>query len=193
MRKPGRRRLAPDDWADAALAAIAGGGVDAVAVEPLAAELGATKGSFYWHFANRDALVEAALARWERVRTDAVIAYLAADSDPGRRLRVLVEGGFERAPTDRVEIALLASPSHPAALRAIRRVARRRIDYLAEQLEALGWDAHEARDRAALIAYVYVGRMQLGHIVPKLTDAAARRRQVDLVLDALVHGARVDA
>ena len=51
----GKRRLAREDWVDAALAAIAEGGVAAVAVEPIAARLGTTKGSFYWHFHDRDA------------------------------------------------------------------------------------------------------------------------------------------
>jgi AcrR family transcriptional regulator len=186
MRKASSRRLTPHDWAAEALAAIARGGIDAVAVERIAAELGATKGSFYWHFENRDALVEAALALWEKLRTDAVIEYLAADPDPARRLRMLLEGGFERAPGDRVEIALLSNPSHPIALRTIRRVVKRRIDYVRDQFEALGWEPDEARDRAALIAYLYVGRMQLGHIAPKVTDTAARKRQVDLVFEALV-------
>ena len=36
MRKAGKRPLTPDDWARAALAAIARGGVDAVAVETVA-------------------------------------------------------------------------------------------------------------------------------------------------------------
>jgi AcrR family transcriptional regulator len=50
-------------------------------VVPLAKQLGATKGSFYWHFANREALVEAALAEWEQSHTAAVIAEIEASSD----------------------------------------------------------------------------------------------------------------
>ena len=50
----------------AAFRALARGGVDSIAVEPIAAELGATKGSFYWHFKNRDSLV-AALDEWSGV------------------------------------------------------------------------------------------------------------------------------
>jgi len=47
--RAGSRPLSPDDWARTALAAIARGGIGAVAVETVAAALGATKGSFYWH------------------------------------------------------------------------------------------------------------------------------------------------
>ena len=53
-------RLSADDWAQAALDLIAEQGVSAVAVEPLARRLGVTKGSFYWHFPSRDALLQAA-------------------------------------------------------------------------------------------------------------------------------------
>src|SRR5690349_9457645 len=85
-----RQRLTAQDWADAALTAIGEGGLAAVAVEPLAARLGATKGSFYWHFANRDALIEAALERWEEVGTEAVITEAEAEPDPTGRLRRLL-------------------------------------------------------------------------------------------------------
>src|SRR5688500_18331891 len=83
-------RLTVDDWTAAALEAMAGGGLAAVAVEPLATRLGATKGSFYWHFANRDALIEAAVLRWEREHTEAVIGLINAQPDPLARLRLLV-------------------------------------------------------------------------------------------------------
>ena len=75
----------------AALFAIADGGAAAVAVEPLAARLGATKGSFYWHFPNREQLIVEALELWEREGTDDVIAELAPVSDPVERLRRLLE------------------------------------------------------------------------------------------------------
>jgi AcrR family transcriptional regulator len=83
-----RTRLSRRAWVQAALDAIAEGGLAAVAVVPLAKQLGATKGSFYWHFANRGALVEAALADWEQSHTAAVIAEIEASSDdPLQQLR----------------------------------------------------------------------------------------------------------
>jgi AcrR family transcriptional regulator len=187
--KPSQRSLTPGDWANAALRAIARGGVDAVAVETVAAELGATKGSFYWHFKNRDALVEAALEKWEQRWTEAVIEKLEREPDPLRRLKTILAAGFELGPSARAEIALLAHPEHPAALRAVRRVAQRRIGYIAEQLEKLGLDAEDALDRAVLLYYVYIGHMQMTHVGPKLiSDAARRRLLVQLVFDALVAG-----
>jgi AcrR family transcriptional regulator len=183
-----RRRLTPEDWAQAALDAIARGGIEAVAVETIASDLGATKGSFYWHFKNRDALIEAALDLWEQLRTGAVIELLEGEPDPERRLRMILEGGFQLGPSERAEIALLANPSHPAAVRAVRRVAERRITYISDQLEAMGREPGDARDRAVLLAYLYVGHMQLAHIAPNVIRADARQRQVELVYNALVVG-----
>lgn len=48
-------------------------GVDGVKVAPLAARMGVTTGSFYWHFKNRRELLEALLEYWERTMTDAAI------------------------------------------------------------------------------------------------------------------------
>ena len=59
-------------------------GLAAVAVEPLAARLGATKGSFYWHFRNRDAMLEAALQRWERPRPKTSSPGVETEPDPRR-------------------------------------------------------------------------------------------------------------
>ena len=53
LRKGAKPRLGREAWEDAALAALGRGGLASVAVEPLAVALGTTKGSFYWHFADR--------------------------------------------------------------------------------------------------------------------------------------------
>src|SRR5690242_2765162 len=84
-------RLSAQDWARAALKAIADGGLAAVAVEPLARTLGVTKGSFYAHYRNRDELITAALTEWGRSHGDEGLAAFAAIDDPARRLRELLE------------------------------------------------------------------------------------------------------
>ena len=47
---------------DATLNVILENGIDAVRIDDIVAEVGVTKGSLYWHFEDREALVKAALA-----------------------------------------------------------------------------------------------------------------------------------
>ncbi|MFJ5776369.1 TetR/AcrR family transcriptional regulator [Streptomyces sp. NPDC093094] len=166
-KRPTRRRLTADDWADAALAALAERGLAAVAVEPLAARLGTTKGSFYWHFANRDALVAAALARWEELSTERIIqAMEAAEPDPAARLGTLLRGATATAAADPLEVRLLAAADHPEVAAALARVTERRVGYLAHLFELLGFPPPEARRRGLLAYTSYVGHAQLARAVP---------------------------
>ncbi len=185
-------RLTAHDWARAALAAVGEQGLPGVAVEPLAARLGATKGSFYWHFANRDALVEAALELWEQTHTDAIIEAVDGAGSPAAVLRALFDrvmyGGGGA-----IEVTLLAAADHPLVGPAMRRVVSRRLDYIRDQFLALGCDRAEA-DRRALLAYTaYLGGTQLGIRVPSAlpfdpTDTAAHKAYVDSVLAMLLSG-----
>src|SRR5262249_7654712 len=126
------RRLTRDAWVRAALEAIAEGGLAAVSVVPLAERLGVTKGSFYWRFPSREALVEAALADWEESHTAGVIAEIeGASTDPLEQLRLLIKRVSALAAGDRVELALLATAEHPAVKPTLDRVARRRLGFIA--------------------------------------------------------------
>ena len=64
---PPPTRTPPDKWIEAGLQELAAGGPDAVRVEHLAQALGVTKGSFYRHFDDRDALLEGMLDTWEQM------------------------------------------------------------------------------------------------------------------------------
>ncbi|MFD9908681.1 TetR/AcrR family transcriptional regulator [Streptomyces sp. NPDC059063] len=165
---PAKARLSARDWADAALAAIADGGLAAVAVEPLAVRLGTTKGSFYWHFANRDALIEAALDRWTEISTEGVISEVEAEPDVRRRIRLLFAEAISSASADPLEISLLATASHPKVAAALRRVTERRVAYVAGLFAELGFPEPEARRRGLLAYTVYLGHAQLGHAVPSV-------------------------
>lgn len=182
-----RQRLTAADWADAALTAMGEGGIAAVAVEPLAARLGATKGSFYWHFTNRDALIEAALERWEELSTEAVITEVEAEPDPGERLRRLLLMAANRSSADPRDVSLLASAAHPRVAAALARVTARRLGYLDALFAELGFPEDEAQRRSLLAYTAFLGHTQLGHAVPQsLPDGAARDRYLDGVIETLV-------
>jgi AcrR family transcriptional regulator len=57
--------LQPDDWIRAAFARLSTEGIESVRIELLARDLGVSKGSFYWHFQDREELLAKMLDRWE--------------------------------------------------------------------------------------------------------------------------------
>ncbi|WP_433797085.1 TetR/AcrR family transcriptional regulator [Actinoplanes sp. CA-252034] len=186
-RKPTATKLTAADWTAAALEAMARGGLAAVAVEPLAARLGATKGSFYWHFANRDALIEAALLRWEADHTEAVIAMVQQQPDPEARLRTLIGAVIESTAipgADAIELAMLATAGHPLVAAVLARVTARRLAYTAQLFEGLGCPPQEAAHRALLAVSAYLGFAQLAHATPALVPATPqlRRTYVDRII-----------
>ena len=183
-----RTRLSRQSWVQAALDAIAEGGLAAVAVVPLAKRLGATKGSFYWHFADREALVEAALADWEHSHTAAVIAEIETSSDdPLQQLRLLFKRVTALAARDRIELALLATADHPTVRPVLDRVTRRRIDFVGGRFQRLGFSRAQAKRRALLAYSAYLGHAQLVHATPQLLPRAqaTKRAYLSDVLVAL--------
>jgi AcrR family transcriptional regulator len=179
------RTLSRDDWTAAALGALGERGLAAVAVEPLAAGLGATKGSFYWHFADRAELLAATLELWERVATDQVTASLDTLDDPAERLRRLLGLTFGSTDNGRVDVALMAAAADPVVAAALERVTARRVDYLEGNFRAMGLVGAQARRRALFAYTAWIGLAQLQHAVPSaVPSGAARARYLDHVLAA---------
>jgi AcrR family transcriptional regulator len=158
------RRLAPADWVDAALTAVVEGGVSAVSVEGLARTLGATKGSFYWHFANREALVDAALAAWEAGETLEVERVLAPLADAEHRLRHLLHAALDDRRGARIEAALLADAGVPQVAAALERATRTRTAYVRHLFRELGVDS--PAERATTVFALYLGLLHLRRAAP---------------------------
>lgn len=167
--KPPERsgRLSADDWAQAALDLIAEQGVAAVAVEPLARRLGVTKGSFYWHFPSRDALLQAALERWENVEQEAVFGELEKISDPHERLRALIHMVAHEIKSHVIYSAMLQALDHPIVQPVIGRVSERRLEYLTASFRQVGFGRSDAQHRARLAYTAYVGFLQLSLQLPQ--------------------------
>jgi AcrR family transcriptional regulator len=173
-----QQRLSAEDWLAAALAALLHDGPDAVAVQPLARRLGATKGSFYWHFASRDDLMRATLSRWEVVATDDVIAALEATPQPAadkaKKLFAQVTASGEHYPG---QLSLLAATDHPDVAAAVERATQRRIDYVAQLLRECGLTPAVAQRRATLAYAMYLGHAHLVRTTPAVLPSTPRARR----------------
>lgn len=169
--KQERSRLSADDWELGALDLIAEQGVNALAVEALARRLGVTKGSFYWHFRTREALLKAALERWEHDDDRALVAQVDPIPDPRERLRELFRRVAREVQPHRIYAALLKALDHPQVLPLMARVSQRRMDFLALAYRQTGMDRVTALNRARLAYAAYVGFLQLNLTLglPKLS------------------------
>ena len=180
-----RSRLSRSDWIEAALRALSVGGLGNLSVERLAGELGATKGSFYWHFKDRPALVEAALAEWEQRDTDQLIERAAALDDPRERLGWLFHVVFADEAAVGIDTALLADAEDPAVSAALERAGAKRLRFIETQFKQLGVEA--ASDRALLTYTAFVGLGQLRRATPSLTPTGRRStRYVSHVTEWLI-------
>lgn len=186
-----RQSLSADDWAEAALDVMASGGLAAVAVEPLARRLGVTKGSFYWHFANREALLLAALRRWEAQETDEIIARAERLLDPYERIVQVFKQANSSVRAGRLNLALAASSDHPGVQSFVRRVSERRLAFLRQCYEALGLDAEQARQWSTFAYATFVGNLQVRRDLPEsLPEGEAFSQYIRLMMRTLIPNPR---
>jgi AcrR family transcriptional regulator len=149
-------------WVSAGLEALRKGGVAAVRVERLAGDVGVTKGSFYHHFRDRGALLEALLDYWSREMTDAEFARLETlRGGLAQRLLALAEDVLEKG-MGRYDPAIRAWARHDRKVAAaVAQVDRRRVKALAGFFEEGGFSTAEARIRARTFYTFLLGEPQV--------------------------------
>lgn len=156
MTKRRTEYLDESSWIDAAFEVLCEQSIDGVGIESLAKRLGVTKGSFYWHFKDRSALLSAILRSWQHSATLSIIERLEhSEMTPAERLRRLVEGpqSSQRSRLGAlVELAIRGwARKDPMAAAAVAEVDEQRLRYIQSLCRALGSSDDEARVRAFLL------------------------------------------
>jgi len=150
------------DWIEQGLKTLAETGVETVRVEPLAKVLGVTKGSFYWHFKNREDFLEAILQEWVNWQTNSIIEQVEAlGGDATTKLLYL----FELAIQDdgRAENAIRAwATSNSKITTVLAQVDQRRLNYTKDLFLQVGFAPFEAMVRARMVYYALVGEFTIG-------------------------------
>ena len=163
---PESSRLTRDDWLDAAHQAVVEGGFDNVRVLVLARHLGVTRGSFYWHFADHAALIEALLARWrERELASNQRVQATTDPDPQKELELVLDAALAHAGVHlenmRFELALRGLGRRDAKVATMLiEVDQLRLRLFASKFLRLTGEQHSATDLAALFYLAIIGSNQ---------------------------------
>ena len=169
-------RTPRDTWIRVGMQALADGGPDAVRIEPLAKALGVTRGGFYWHFEDRQALLDEILDAWERAAIDEVLERVERrGGDPqtkARRAGALTLSD-ELLPVD-LAVRDWARRDPTVALR-LRRVDNRRMDYLRDQFRAIGAGEDDVEARSLLAFSLLIGN----HLITAEHGSQAREQVLD--------------
>ena len=150
----------PEEWAQAALDTIEESGLASVTVERAARRLGVSKGGFYHHFADRRALIQAALSLWEERFVIGLVERF--DAVPGARERLhalLHHAAVELEPT--VITKLMATSQDGDVAATLGRATESGLALLVRIFRELGLPAASARNRALLAYCAYLGLAQL--------------------------------
>jgi AcrR family transcriptional regulator len=157
-------RGTPDLWLDAAYDLLVEGGVEAVKVMPLAERLGLSRTSFYWHFADREALLAGLIARWEAKNTANLVARCEAPAATiSEAMLNLIDCWVDPALFDsRLEFAMRTwSLTDPTVQAAMAAADESRIAALTALFLRFGYAATEADTRARTLYLTQVGYIAL--------------------------------
>ena len=153
-------RLSRETWIDHALQKLTNEGIDSVSIVALARELSVTKGSFYWHFKDRNDLLQAMLARWEETGSDVVFKEVdRVGGDAMRRLKHMSDIIFRRYGEElKLELALRDWGRKDSEIwKTIANEDERRMDYMRGLFGEIYDDPKIAEAKAWMLFSLYVG------------------------------------
>jgi AcrR family transcriptional regulator len=170
-------------WIEAGLGALAAGGPDAVRIEPLAKSLGVTRGSFYGHFEDRGALLEAMLDTWEQAATHDVLERVEhRGGDPREKITHAGVLTFSETLLP-IELAIRDwSRRQPDVAERLRRVDNQRMEYLRSLFQAFCVDEREIEARSVLAFSLAIGH----HFMAADHDPRSRAEALELAVNQLL-------
>ncbi len=160
-------------WLDAAYEALVSGGVEAVKVAPLAEKLRMSRTSFYWHFADREALLAGLIARWQGRNTGNLIARCEAKAATITEAMLnLCDCWIDPALFDsRLEFAIRTwALNDPALARTLAEADAARIAAIGQVFKQFGYAPDEADVRAHAVYLT-----QVGYITLRTSESIGRR------------------
>jgi AcrR family transcriptional regulator len=160
------QRLGSEDWLILALETLSKQGQSKLTIDRLVADLGVTKGSFYWHFKNRADFLEKLIEQWAKEFTVKVVEQAMADkNDAAGRLFRLMEV-ITLYNVSRYDIAVRAwAAQDDKVAKIVKRVDKTRMKDVQSLFEELGFKGDELIIRSR--AFLYWGSFGSSFSVPQ--------------------------
>lgn len=173
---PPRQRGSEDIWLEAAYEVLTESGVEAVKVMSLAKRLGLTRTGFYWHFKDRDELLEAMIRRWEDKNTGNLIARAENYAESiSEAMFNLFDCWLDDTLFDaRLDLAIRNWARNDPKLQArLDQADRIRTDAVAAMFQRFGYSPAQAQVRSMTVIYTQIGYVSM-HVAENWRDRIAR-------------------
>lgn len=159
-----RNQLQRIDWLRTALDIFVAEGIDAVRITRLASDLGVTRGSFYWHFQNREDLINSLVSYWKDKNTAAITESMSQASSLADGIFRFFETCIDDALFDpRLDLALREwARRSPRIHELVENEDQARIDSLRHFYHRHDYPMPQALIRARVLYYSQIGFYALG-------------------------------
>jgi AcrR family transcriptional regulator len=148
-----RRGVSKAQWLEAAMGRLSDNSVADITVKGLAKELGIAKSGFYWHFKNREELLDALMDYWIHEITEVITGNVEVNElEPKARLMRCAEM-IHGLDLTRYEIGIRQfALKNESAFRAVTKVNNLRGDFIGQAFSELGFTGDDLEMRTMLFA-----------------------------------------
>ncbi|WP_424943461.1 TetR/AcrR family transcriptional regulator [Aliiroseovarius crassostreae] len=151
-------------WLSAAYDVLTESGVEAVKVGVLAKRLGVTRSGFYWYFKDRDALLEAMIARWDAKNTGNLIGRTEAYAETiSEAMLNLFDCWLDADLFDsKLDLAIRNwARTNPDLQAKVTRSDKRRFDAICAMYQRFGYSFEQAEVRSMTVLYTQIGYISM--------------------------------
>ena len=168
------KQLGTEDWLKLALDTLDNEGIHKVNVEYLARQLKVTKGSFYWHFKNRETLLKEMLNYWTETLTTDVIQRSRQNSKDAKETLFKLMTIITEEKVGRYEAAIRIWAMHDEMANAsLHKIDAQRLKYITSVFTDIGFTKADAELRARMMLYYQVAEQ-----VIFLSDSKEKRKKL---------------
>lgn len=173
------KRVSREQWLATALEMFASTGADGLKVEKLARSVGVAKSGFYFHFQDREDLLDQLVDYWEAEYTAPVLTNpLLQIASPEERLRMIATFVFEQNLAEHESAMQVWSKQDPEVAKKVRKIINARLAFVSKAFEELGFEGDELAARARLfLGYITSERPIFG--AGKADSERCRRWMLD--------------
>ena len=179
---PGKHGVSRAEWLQAAANILESHSVADVKIESLARALGISKSGFYWHFKNREELLDHLLDYWSHEVTEVITENSKIlELDPMNRLRrtaeIILDYDLVRFETALRQWAF----SNEKAAEAVASVNQKRMDFVGGALQELGFSGEDLEMRTLLFTCYHSCESLMFHDIPTERRRKLIEKRMELI------------